>query len=46
MTDTGMYRVTNETPAHLRDWQLPPGWTWGAEGVLDLAMIEGLIGRK
>lgn len=22
-------------PEHLRDWQLPPGWSWGAEGVWD-----------
>jgi serine/threonine-protein kinase len=28
-----MYTVTQELPAHLRDWQLPPGWTWGAEGL-------------
>ena len=20
-------------PEHLRDWQLPPGWQWGAEGI-------------
>ena len=24
---------TQELPAHLRDWQLPPGWSWGAEGL-------------
>jgi len=28
-----MYSVTQELPAHLRDWQLPPGWRWGAEGL-------------
>ena len=28
-----MYSVTQELPAHLRDWQLPPGWSWGAEGL-------------
>ena len=22
-------------PDHLADWQLPPGWSWGAEGVWD-----------
>jgi eukaryotic-like serine/threonine-protein kinase len=27
------YSVTQELPAHLRDWQLPPGWSWGAEGL-------------
>ena len=25
--------LTQELPAHLRDWQLPPGWCWGAEGL-------------
>jgi serine/threonine protein kinase len=28
-----MYTVTHELPAHLREWQLPPGWSWGAEGL-------------
>jgi len=28
-------RATHELPAHLADWQLPPGWSWGAEGVWD-----------
>ena len=28
-----MYRVSSELPAHLRDWQLPPGWSWGSEGL-------------
>jgi serine/threonine-protein kinase len=27
------HSVTQELPAHLRDWQLPPGWSWGAEGL-------------
>jgi len=31
--NSGMYSVTQELPAHLRDWQLPPGWNWGAEGL-------------
>ena len=30
---SGMYTLTQELPAHLRDWQLPPGWCWGAEGL-------------
>ena len=30
---SGMYRVSSELPAHLRDWQLPPGWSWGSEGL-------------
>ncbi|PYP81431.1 MAG: hypothetical protein DMD35_01585 [Gemmatimonadetes bacterium] len=29
------YRATHELPQHLADWQLPPGWSWGAEGVWD-----------
>jgi serine/threonine-protein kinase len=29
-----MYTVSYELPAHLRDWQLPPGWNWGSEGLL------------
>jgi serine/threonine-protein kinase len=28
-----MYRPTRELPAHLRDWQLPPGWNWGGGGL-------------
>ncbi len=31
---SGMYSSTKELPAHLRDWQLPPGWTWGADGLI------------
>ena len=30
-----MHRVTHTLPEHLADWQLPPGWSWGAEGVWD-----------
>src|SRR5574338_262728 len=26
-------RLTTELPAHLADWQLPPDWRWGGEGV-------------
>jgi len=32
-SDVGLYTLTHELPAHLRDWQLPPGWCWGAEGL-------------
>ncbi|MFL5575859.1 MAG: protein kinase domain-containing protein [Gemmatimonadaceae bacterium] len=28
------YRVTREIPPHLEQWQLPPGWRWGPEGLL------------
>ncbi|MEO7086961.1 MAG: serine/threonine-protein kinase [Gemmatimonadaceae bacterium] len=28
-----MYSQTKELPSHLRDWQLPPGWSWGADGL-------------
>jgi serine/threonine-protein kinase len=31
--EVGLYTRTHELPAHLRDWQLPPGWSWGAEGL-------------
>jgi serine/threonine-protein kinase len=30
-----VHRVTQSLPDHLADWQLPPGWSWGAEGVWD-----------
>ena len=30
-----MARVSNALPEHLADWQLPPGWSWGAVGVWD-----------
>lgn len=35
MTDPAhaMYSATRELPPHLRDWQLPPGWKWGSEGL-------------
>jgi serine/threonine-protein kinase len=29
-----MYTISHQLPAHLRDWQLPPGWCWGGEGLL------------
>jgi hypothetical protein len=32
-TELEPYVVTHQLPAHLRDWQLPPGWSWGAEGL-------------
>ncbi len=32
-SDPQLYRPTPELPAHLRDWQLPPGWSWGADGL-------------
>ena len=30
-----LHRVTQTLPEHLADWQLPPGWSWGSEGVWD-----------
>ena len=27
-------RLTTELPPHLADWQLPPDWRWGGEGVV------------
>ncbi len=30
---TSMYSRTTELPSHLREWQLPPGWAWGSEGL-------------
>ena len=27
------YRVSTTLPSHLADWQLPPEWRWGGEGV-------------
>ncbi|HEX2780326.1 MAG TPA: serine/threonine-protein kinase [Gemmatimonadaceae bacterium] len=27
------YRVTTALPSHLTEWQLPPEWRWGGEGV-------------
>ena len=29
----GPYVVTTKLPEHLKDWRLPPGWGWGAEGL-------------
>lgn len=26
-------RVTRTLPPHIAGWQLPPGWSWGAEGI-------------
>jgi serine/threonine-protein kinase len=31
--EPAMYTVTHELPPHLRDWQLPPGWNWGTDGL-------------
>jgi eukaryotic-like serine/threonine-protein kinase len=33
LNQSAMYSATRELPAHLRDWQLPPGWRWGNEGL-------------
>jgi len=33
-TSAGPYYVTHDLPAHLSDWELPPGWTWGVEGLM------------
>jgi serine/threonine-protein kinase len=36
-TPSGVARpnqVTQELPAHLAGWELPPDWRWGSEGVL------------
>ncbi|MEO6528007.1 MAG: serine/threonine-protein kinase [Gemmatimonadaceae bacterium] len=30
-----LHRVTHSLPEHLAEWQLPPGWSWGTEGVWD-----------
>lgn len=32
-TEPSLYNITLELPEHLRDWQLPPGWSWGTEGL-------------
>src|SRR4029079_9508201 len=29
-----VYYVTHELPEHLSAWELPPGWRWGAEGLM------------
>ena len=26
------YRDSARIPDHLKEWQLPPGWSWGTEG--------------
>jgi serine/threonine protein kinase len=36
-SETEFYRVTHELPEHLRAWELPPGWSWGAEGLMGQA---------
>ena len=28
------HRMTEVPPPHLADWELPPGWSWGAEGLV------------
>ena len=27
------YRDSTKIPDHLQEWQLPPGWAWGTEGL-------------
>src|SRR5262249_26305373 len=36
MTEThlSLYSATRELPQHLRGWQLPPGWSWGTDGLM------------
>jgi len=29
-----LYQITHEVPEHLRSWELPPGWSWGGEGLM------------
>ncbi|HEU4563377.1 MAG TPA: serine/threonine-protein kinase [Gemmatimonadaceae bacterium] len=29
-----LYHVTYALPRHLAEWKLPPGWRWGAQGVM------------
>ena len=29
-----LYSATVELPQHLRGWQLPPGWSWGTDGLM------------
>ncbi|PYP64084.1 MAG: hypothetical protein DMD26_13835, partial [Gemmatimonadetes bacterium] len=33
-SETEVYHVTRELPTHLSAWELPPGWSWGAEGLM------------
>ena len=28
-----LYRLSRELPPHLKTWELPPGWSWGSEGL-------------
>ena len=28
-----LYRSSSELPPHLQLWELPPGWSWGSEGL-------------
>ena len=28
-----LQRVSYALPEHLAEWQLPPGWSWGSEGL-------------
>jgi eukaryotic-like serine/threonine-protein kinase len=30
---SGPYRITTTLPPHLAEWQLPPEWRWGTEGL-------------
>lgn len=30
---TDLHRLTHSLPPHLAGWELPPGWSWGSEGV-------------
>lgn len=32
-TPAGSTRQIDALPPHIRDWQLPPGWKWGSEGL-------------
>src|SRR5207253_2252122 len=34
VTAESPYTFATSLPAHLADWQLPPAWAWGSEGVL------------
>src|SRR5947208_2834086 len=36
-SETEVYHVTRELPAHLSAWELPPGWSWGSEGMMSQA---------
>ena len=30
---TDLHNLTHTLPPHLAEWELPPGWSWGSEGV-------------